>query len=260
MRTIRVIHWNANEASERSAILQAKGYTVDCRMPKGPPLIRELRESQPDAVVIDLSRLPSQGRDIGLMIRKFKSTRFIPLVFVEGDPEKLKGIKRLLPDAVFARWSTIRSSLERAIARPPLQPVVPGSVFDAYQGVPLQKKLGIKPHRLVALVSAPPAFKKQLFPLPSGVVLKSHPVKHCDLIIWFNRSRKEFERKLEAMGTMIGDAKMWIVWPKKGGRLATDLTQQLVRERGLSTGLVDFKICSIDQTWSGLLFTRRKPR
>jgi hypothetical protein len=64
---------------------------------------------------------------------------------------------------------------------------------------------------------------------------------------------------LKPMVGMIGQGKMWIAWPKREGNLPTDLTQQLVREAGLSHGLVDFKICSIDDTWSALLFTRRKP-
>jgi hypothetical protein len=78
------------------------------------------------------------------------------------------------------------------------------------------------------------------------------------LTIWFTKSRKELKANIGKMAVTIGEGKLWIAWPKKGASLASDLTQQDVREAGLAVGLVDYKICTIDETWSGLLFTRRK--
>jgi CheY-like chemotaxis protein len=258
MRNVKLIHWNSEEARVRAVRLKAAGYTTDATIPAGLKSIQLLGANPPNAIVIDLSRLPSQGRDIALLLRHNKQTRNIPLVFVDGDPIKVERIKKLLPDAVFARWTNILSSLRSAITHPPAQPVRPKSVFDAYAGVSLPKKLGIKPGTVVVLACAPRGFKKKLDPLPERVRLTNRPSKVRDLTIWFNRSRRDFSRMLRPMIAMIGKGKLWIAWPKKGGALSTDLTQSIVRAAGLSEGLVDYKICSIDDTWSALLFTKRK--
>jgi CheY-like chemotaxis protein len=258
MKNVTLILWNAEEAQQRALFLTAAGYGVDAILPSGPKLIRILKDNPPDAFVVDLSRLPSQGRDIGLVLRHSRQTRNIPLVFVDGDPIKVEKIKKLLPDAVYARWTNILTSLKRGIDHPLTQPVKPKSLFDAYAGASLPKKLGIKQESLVVLACAPRGFKKKLEPLPENVRVTSRPAKSRDLTIWFNRSHKDFIRMLRPMIAMIGEGKLWIVWPKRTGPLSTDLTQPIVRAAGLSEGLVDFKICSIDETWSALLFTKRK--
>ena len=258
MRHIRLIHWNTSEAKGKATILQAGGYGVVFQIPRGSADLRRLRKNPPDAVVIDLSRLPSHGREIGLVLRQMKAARNIPLIFVEGDPEKVARIRGLLPDAVYTTWRNIGSSLKHAIAHPPSMPVIPKSVFEAYSNAPLVKKLGIKPNSVVALANAPHDFVEKLGDLPDGVTVRTRASARCDLTIWFTKSRKELKANIGKMAVTIGEGKLWIAWPKKGASLASDLTQQDVREIGLAAGLVDFKICSIDQTWSGLLFTRRK--
>jgi CheY-like chemotaxis protein len=260
MRRVKLIHWNELEAREKSAILEAAGYEVDARLPSGPQLLRQLRENPPDAVVIDLSRLPAQGRDVGLLLRLYKSTRFIPLLFLEGDRSKVDRIKKLLPDACYASWAKIRSSLKHAIAKPLVAPVAAKSVFDAYAGRPLTQKLGIKPDSVLALVHAPSGFRKKLRSMPMGVTIKNRVSREADLTLWFNRSRAEYVDRVNEMASAIGSGKLWIIWPKQGGALAADLTEAVVRMNGLATGLVDYKICSIDETWSGLLFTRRRKK
>ena len=110
----------------------------------------------------------------------------------------------------------------------------------------------------VALVDAPDDFEKTLGALPEGAKLRKGARSKNDLFIWFTRSRADLDGLIEKMAATIGEASLWIAWPKKASKVASDLTQQIVRETGLATGLVDYKICSIDQTWSALLFTRRK--
>jgi hypothetical protein len=260
MRRVRLIHWNEIETKEKAAILETAGYEVESGIPRGPQLLRQMRENPPDAVVIDLSRLPSQGRDLGLLLRQYKSTRFTPLLFLEGDRAKVKRIKKLLPDACYTSWDKILSSLKRTIASPLVAPVVAKSVFDAYAGRPLITKLGIKPESVLALVHAPSGFRKKLRGMPAGVTIKTRASKGADLTLWFNRSRAEYIHGVNAMAHAIGSGRLWIVWPKQGGMLAADLTEAVVRRNGLTAGLVDYKICSIDETWSGLLFTRRKKK
>lgn len=257
MTRIILIHWKAEELPERVARLESAGYEVDSTLPQGSASLRRLGEDPPAALVIDLSRLPSHGRDVAISVRTRKSTRRIPLVFVGGAPDKVARVKEFLPDAVYTAWEDIGSAVDVAIAGPPADPVIPASVFAAYKGKPLVEKLGIKSGFQVALHNPPEDFKKTLGALPNRVVLREGGGDDRDLSIWFTRSVEELEQDISAMAEGVGDKPMWIAWPKKSSKVATDLTQQIVREAGLASGLVDYKICAIDETWSGLLFKKR---
>lgn len=131
MHRISLIHWHAAEAKARAAILQAAGFDV-AFSPVDAGTLRELRKNPPDAIVIELTRLPMQGRDLALVFRHHRSTRQVPLVFVAGEAEKVARIKEHVPDAVYTTWSRIRSSLKRAIANPPAVTTVPRSIFEGY--------------------------------------------------------------------------------------------------------------------------------
>ena len=254
---VRLIHWKAEESEERAERLRAAGYAVNAA-PLSSAFLRELREDPPAAVVIDLSRLPAHGRDVGAALRQSKSTRHIPIVFVDGEPAKVERVRKLLPDAVYTPWSRIRSSLKRAIARPPAEPVATESTLAGYSGTPLAKKLGIKPDYAVALVGGPRGFETTLGKLPAGVVLRRQARGRCDLIVWFCKSQAELKRRVESLGRLAGPGGLWIAWPKQTSGSSSDLTQAIVRATGLAAGLVDYKIAAIDATWSGLRFTRRK--
>ena len=257
MPSIRLIHWNAAEARERAGWLRALGYQVDCE-PLTPAHLRVLGEDPLAAVVIDLGRLPSQGRDLGMQVRMRATTRFLPLVFVGGKPEKVARVREILPDAVYTTWDEVGPALATAIAHPPADPVVPGSIFDVYAGTLLPKKLGINVGSTVALVEAPDGFETTLGELPEGVVLSREITGPPDVTLWFTRSRQELEEGIAGMGAVAGAGRLWIIWPKKASGVVSDLSQNVVRQTGLASGLVDFKVCSVDATWSGLCFTRRK--
>jgi hypothetical protein len=259
MRRVRLVHWNAAEAKRRAAELRAAGYTVDYA-PVTPETLRKLRLHLPDAVVVDLTRLPTQGRDVGIAVRHYKTTRDLPLVFVDGDPDKVARIRERLPDAVYTTWSRIRSGLKRAIAHPPVDPVAPRSIMDGYSGTPLPKKLGIKANSVVVLAGAPEGFETTLGTLPDGVMLRRRASGHRDLTIWFTKSMKDLASRLERMAEQVEAGGLWIVWPKKSSPIASDLTQVTVRKAGLAAGLVDYKVAAIDATWTGLKFSRRKPK
>jgi hypothetical protein len=113
---------------------------------------------------------------------------------------------------------------------------------------------------MVGLVAAPEGFTGRLGELPEGAQLRERANSECDLFICFARSREELDTGMKQIVALVEHGPLWIAWPKRASRMRTDLTQQQVREVGLSAGLVDYKICSIDETWSGLLFTRRKPK
>jgi hypothetical protein len=257
---VRLIQWNAAEAQERVELLRAAGYEVIYQTLSSGADLKELTEDLPAAVVIDLGRLPSHGRDLALMLRQRKTTRHVPLILIGGDQDKVTRIKSVLPDAVYTTWNNIRSSLEHAIAHPPTDPIVPRSNFEAYSGTPLPKKLGIKANSAVALLNAPKGFKDTLGQLPEGATLLQQVRDRCHLIIWFTKSRKDLVNRIESMAQTLPDnCRLWIAWPKKTSGVTSDISEKDVREVGLAAGLVDYKICAIDETWSGLLFSRRKP-
>ena len=259
MHRVRLIHWNAEEAKEKIAKLRTAGYEVDFGE-IDPNSLRDWRSNPPAAFVIDLSRMPSQGRDLGMTLRGYIATRHTPLVFVEGEPEKIERIKKQLPDAVYTTWNRIRSSLKTAITKPPAHPVVAESNLAGYSGTPLPKKLGIKPNSIVALVGAPKDFAMTLGELPQGVKLKNQAKGAYDLIIWFVRMRVELYDRIKEMSALTGAGGIWIAWPKKASGVTSDMTENIVRDSGLASGLVDYKVCAIDATWSGLKFAQRKAK
>jgi hypothetical protein len=257
MSGIRLIHWNAAEAAERAERLSRLGYQVSWDMAVGPDFLRQLRAEPPLAAVIDLSRLPSQGRDMGVAIRHAAATRRVPLVFVGGAPDKIAQAQAVLPDAIFTTWDRIDEDLAAAIRNPPAQPIVPESAMAGYSGRPLIKKLGIKPGMAVVLFQPPDRFADLLGELPPGASLTELPTGSQGLAIWFVRSRDELARDLMPISDAAGDVPLWIAWPKRASALRADLGEADVRGAGLASGLVDYKICAIDATWSGLLFRRR---
>jgi hypothetical protein len=255
---IQLIVWDSSEAKSRAETLESSGYDVARQLPGGAGALRKLSETKPGAVVIDLNRRPSSGRDIGLAIRAYKALRHVPLVFVGGDPEKVASIKTLLPDATYTSWGRVRSALKRAIETPPSDPTVPKSVFAGYAGTKLPQKLGIRSGSVVALIGAPRDFEKTLGNLPEGAVLRRNTRGRADLTLWFVKSRKELDARIDRMVRHTQKGGLWILWPKKSSSLASDLSQPVVRKKGLGTGLVDYKVCSVDETWTGLKFTIRK--
>jgi hypothetical protein len=128
-----------------------------------------------------------------------------------------------------------------------------------YSGTPLPRKLGIKPGARVGLIRAPADFGGTLGELPDGAA--PQPVGRggpFEVIVCFCRSSKELARDLPGLPARLAPAGgLWIAWPKRSSGLATDLTEAEVRAAGLGTGLVDNKVCAIDDTWSGLRFVVR---
>jgi hypothetical protein len=127
-----------------------------------------------------------------------------------------------------------------------------------YSGTPLAKKLGIKPGFRVALVGAPEGFRAELDDLPEGVSFLTSLASQLDLIVFFTKSQSELTRNFPRLATKLAPAGMlWIAWPKKASGVATDLADYHVRQIGLDAGLVDVKVCAVNEIWSGLKFVIR---
>ena len=129
--------------------------------------------------------------------------------------------------------------------------------ISGYSGTPLPKKHGIKQGFVVSLIGAPDDFDTTLGRLPDGVDLRGSMRGKFDLSIWFVRSESDLDRNAERVLKKLGPAGVWIAWPKKSSSMKSDLSEELIRNAGLTRGLVDFKVCAIDGTWSGLKFQKR---
>lgn len=219
--------------------------------------LRGLRADPPDAIVIDLDRLPSQGGSVALVLRGQRATRRVPIVFVGGRPEKVARVRALLPDAAYTTWGRIGTALRRALREPPAEPVAPG-VFAGYSGTPLPRKLGIREGARVALLGAPQGLEASLGALSPGATVRARMTGGADVVLLFARSAADLARRFPAAARgLAGGGRLWIAWPKQASGVPTDLREQSVRELGLARGFVDYKICAVDATWSGLCFARR---
>jgi hypothetical protein len=127
-----------------------------------------------------------------------------------------------------------------------------------YSGTPLVRKLGIKPGSRLGLLGAPSAFDRTLGELPRDVSVRRQARGPLDVIIAFYSRRSQLERRLPALRACLDPAGgLWIAWPKRASGVATDVSENVVRELGLAAGLVDNKLCAIDEVWSGLRFVVR---
>ena len=127
-----------------------------------------------------------------------------------------------------------------------------------YSGTPLPKKLGIKDGSRIVLINAPQDFESELGELPDNVEFIKRPTKSLDIILFFVLTERALARDFAKLAAKItANGMMWIAWPKKSSGVVTDLSEQRVREIGLNAGLVDVKVCAIDETWSGLKFVYR---
>ena len=126
---------------------------------------------------------------------------------------------------------------------------------SGYSGTPLPQKLGIKESHRVAILGAPPGFSDVLGAVPTGaqVLTKIPATTKLDVLVVFVKKRADLVKAIADLRPLMQPAAgLWIAWPKKSSGVATDITEDVIREVALPTGLVDNKVCAIDETWSGL--------
>jgi hypothetical protein len=135
-------------------------------------------------------------------------------------------------------------------------------VSAGYSGTPLVRKLGFRPGMRAHFVAAPDNFGALLGELPDGVRVLERPAAPLDLVMLFVVSRAQLERRLPGLHAKLRqDGMVWVAWPKRAARVVTDMSEDVVRDVALPRGLVDVKVCAIDETWSGLkLVIRRELR
>jgi hypothetical protein len=131
-----------------------------------------------------------------------------------------------------------------------------------YSKTPLAQKLGIKPGAKVAALNAPAGYRKLLAPVPAGVSFIDKAEAGAGFVHLFVTERRVLERELKRLRKLLEDAGvLWVSWPKKTSGVGSDITEDVIRDVCLPLGLVDIKVCAVDETWSGLkLMIRRENR
>jgi hypothetical protein len=123
----------------------------------------------------------------------------------------------------------------------------------SYSGTPLAKKLGIKGGSRIFLLNAPGNYLQRVSPLPEGVQIAPQITSHTDVIHIFSTKKEELSQALHTcLEKMRPNGMIWVSWPKKSSKVPTDITENTIREVALPLGLVDIKVCAVDDVWSGL--------
>ena len=254
--TVYLFHWPLGAASGLAAQLETDGFSVTRHTGTQGTKAKQILESGAAAVVIDLSKLPSHGGAIAAWVRGTKSLRHLPIVFVNGDPVKVERMKQKIPDAVYTGQRGLPAALRRAIREgAPAHPVIPPQMMESTRST--AEKMGIRPGDRVAVLDAPRGYAQILGPLPPGATLLEDAAGDCAVVIWFIHDATGYRAALPQRRQLAAQHKLWVAWPK--GR-RDGLNSNLVRETGIGMGLVDYKICSIDEHWSGIAFAVKKVR
>ena len=128
-----------------------------------------------------------------------------------------------------------------------------------YSGTPLARKLGFKPGSRIRVSGAPADYDALVTPRPDDVMISTTIRKDIDIWHFFTRSEAELSSRLKTMKRSIRqDGMIWVSWPKKASGVATDVTEDTIRKHALPLGLVDVKVCAVDDVWSGLKLVIRK--
>jgi CheY-like chemotaxis protein len=259
MARVRLLHWKASEAGHHIEVLRQAGYQVDYEEQFRPALMKEWRESPPDAFVVDLSRLPSDGREIAIALRQSPRTRYIPVIFCGGKPEKVAGIRDLLPDASYSTLEELCARLRKALTNRRSDPVKPVQMMDRYGSRTAAQKLGINECSRLRLIDPPRNVMQVLGELPSNVeVLGEDSVDGASVTLCFVRERQSLLEVLSRARPLASASKFWVLWRKGGSTARGDVTETQVRNAAIDIGLVDYKVCSVNDVWSAMLFAVRR--
>jgi hypothetical protein len=254
MPVVRIIHGKKAEAGPLLAACRSAGFETEYLAGDGGAICRAIRTKPPDIVAIDLSRLPSHGREVAVWLRNTTGTRHVSIVFIGGDPVKTASVRALLPDATYCEQPKLAAALKKlAKAGTSKSPITPPPVMDRYREKSAAEKLGITASAHVAVVDTPRDFPDLLGALPDAVEFQEEA---APLTLWFVHDREGLMESLREMRTRAAKTKLWLLWRK--GSTGAALTRNALREATNAVGLVDYKICAVDGRWSAMLFARKK--
>jgi hypothetical protein len=262
MATVRLVCWDDAGTRAASHLLRTAGFhVVDGSLRGAGGIVGRVRDEGPDAVLIDLERMPSFGREVAIVLRNSKSTRHLPIVFAGGALEKVTRIKAELSDARFCDWASAVAATRAAIKAPPLHPISPPPHMDRFKGSSLPRKLDIRAETRAVIMSPDDDLREMIGDLPAGAVLQTRIDSTTTLALFVVRSRAEVENAFAlAQAKLSATASLWIVHPKQSSQYRCNFNQNDVRTVGLAEGFVDYKVCAVDSDWSGLKFARKRSK
>ena len=260
MSLVRLICWKEDLARERAALLKAARLEVDASPLNTSRLIGRIMENPPSAIVIDLDRMPSHGLAVGVVLRR----SVIRAPHSAGIRRRRGGKSRPHPPGIArCRLHSLerhRPSVRRAVKSAPADPVKPRPLMERYESSGLVRKLGLKPGMVCALIQAPEGFEESIDDLPEDSRISAEDRRRTPASPSgsYAPARKWNSPPTAPALRLPQGASLWIVYPKRSGRYSADFTLTDVRAAALSVGLVDYKICAVDDDWTGLKFARRK--
>jgi hypothetical protein len=163
-----------------------------------------------------------------------------------------------MPDAVFTSGESLAADLSAAVKNPVVNPVIPAQMMERYAGRPAAQKLGIKTGMKVRVIDPPCGYQAVLGSLPQNATLVENASEPAPVTLWFAEDPDSFRSRLCGMARQARNTKLWILWRKGSRRSGGAINEQFLRESALAAGLVDYKVCSVNDTWSGLAFASRR--
>ena len=261
MARVFLVHWHESELRDLAAPLTALGHEVHGHFAMNTPPSWGGFDAQVAAISIE--RLPSHGREIADWVWSAKKRRHVPVVFAGGKSEKVAETKHRFPDATYCALSDLGRVVDEIVggrlstAPAPERRAKTAETAKRPSATPLARKLGIVDGVKFALVNAPRGFLKMLA-APKGATQCKDASPDCDVIVLFTVDANVLAAGLNEHRRNLGQqASLWLAWPKRTSSLARDLSDEVVRQMGLRSGLVDVKVCAIDKDWSGLKFMVR---
>lgn len=257
---ICLVCWSDELRDQHAAFLRDAGFAVTA-MPRDKTggVIGYMRDLAPSAVVIDLDRLPSHGREVGISLRTSKTTRHIPLIFAGGPAEKVARLETELPAATYSGWDKLPAVMKKAVVAAPDVPLAVPSHMQRWASNDLPRKLGLISGVTAALLNDRHGVAEIFGDLPGDVVLSARISCDTRLAIFVTTSLAEIQASLDkARAQLDPAASFWIFHPKTNPKRRLDFNQEHVRELGLAAGFVDYKVAGINDDWSALKFATRK--
>jgi len=164
-------------------------------------------------------------------------------------------VKAVIPDAVYTQTSSLGPILRKACKGKVADPVVPPSAVERFKTKTAAQKLGIVAASTAAVIDPPRDYATVLGNMPEGVEIVEDPDAVQPVTLWFIRDSEAMLAGLRRMRAIAPKTKLWILWPKAQ---TNRFREGSIRELGIEHGLVDYKICSVNEQWSGILFARKK--
>ncbi len=248
---VGLVHWKQAEAKPLIALLEKAGYEVHYGGEQKPIRASQLKKFDAAAAVIDLTRMPSYGKYWAAELRA-TSLKHLPIVFVDGDPERVERVKAALPDAAY----TTRDKLARVLKalKPVANPVQPSRMMASTRTNAM--KMGVKTGDRVAVYDAPRDYARAIGELPEGASFVEQGT--APVTLWFVRDTAAYRERLCEMRGLAAKSRLWVLYPKQKKGKSSAITQFDIREAAIAVGLVDYKICSVDEIWTGIALAVKK--